>query len=386
LKVKIKNFQSIESADLTVDGFTVIVGRSNIGKSAIVRAIDGALTNLSGDSFVRLGEHHAEVELETDNLTLKWSKGGGLNDYVINGEDFESVGRGAPSVIAEAGFREVEVSRATIPVQVAGQFNPIFLLDPGKVSGSLAAEVVSDIGRLGELQSALRNAAKDRRSLDTVQRVRRKDLKQAKSDVEAFENLDASVALGERLRELHGELDSLSAGIRKLEVFQEAIEEAQAEVMSYEGAELLPLPSWDSDALYDRTKQLETFQTVYKDALTDVRHYQGLGPALLPDWTGDGDLKRLEALTKFKTHAESAQAQLNDLGVLPDVPVTPEFDLEDLHRLEEMRGDFAQVSSELPKLDADLKRLEVESRAAHDEVHALLEEAGICPLCNTDMS
>ena len=51
--VEIRNFQSIEKATIKIDGFTVVVGRSNIGKSALVRAVKAALTGAPVSSFVR---------------------------------------------------------------------------------------------------------------------------------------------------------------------------------------------------------------------------------------------------------------------------------------------------------------------------------------------
>ena len=44
LDVEIRNFQSIDHVHLRVEGFTALVGRSNIGKSAVVRAVKAALT------------------------------------------------------------------------------------------------------------------------------------------------------------------------------------------------------------------------------------------------------------------------------------------------------------------------------------------------------
>jgi len=384
MRVKIKDFQSIEEAELTIDGFTVVVGRSNIGKSAVVRAVEGALTNLSGDSFVRLGAHHTEVELDCPDLQLTWKKGGGFNDYVINGEVFESVGRGAPPVIAEAGFREVEVSRASIPVQVASQFNPIFLLDPSKVSGSLAAEVVSDIGRLGELQEALRNASKDRRSLETVQRVRHKDLKQTRAEIQAYDALDEDLALGDNLRDLMREVETLQSEIKHLEELSEEYRSAREEVSKYQDADTISLPEWKGDSLYDETRVYSRVQEAYQEALKDLSRFDGLDNVTLPEWEGDASLKRIAALGKFQDHVLEAQGTLGQMGDLPDLPKTPDLGFDDLHLLERMQRAYHHLKEELPKLQVDVERLDRESKQAHDEVHELLEEAGICPLCEKE--
>ena len=49
LKVTIENFQSISKGELEfTQGINIIVGQSNSGKSAILRAIKGSVLNPSG--------------------------------------------------------------------------------------------------------------------------------------------------------------------------------------------------------------------------------------------------------------------------------------------------------------------------------------------------
>ena len=67
MKIQVKNFQSIKKAEVEVKGLTVITGPNNIGKSALARAISGVFSNLKGNSFVRKGESHCEVEVEFED-------------------------------------------------------------------------------------------------------------------------------------------------------------------------------------------------------------------------------------------------------------------------------------------------------------------------------
>jgi predicted ATP-dependent endonuclease of OLD family len=55
IEIEVNDFQSISHTAVTIDKFSVIVGRSNIGKSALVRAIQCALTGAVGTDFVRHG-------------------------------------------------------------------------------------------------------------------------------------------------------------------------------------------------------------------------------------------------------------------------------------------------------------------------------------------
>ena len=52
LKVTVEDFQSIDKAELEVSGFTCLTGKSNIGKSALLRALNAAMKNLPANSFI----------------------------------------------------------------------------------------------------------------------------------------------------------------------------------------------------------------------------------------------------------------------------------------------------------------------------------------------
>lgn len=68
--VEIKDFQSLQRVHLDiVPGINIITGRTNIGKSAVIRAIDSALFNMGDDSMVRGGQRMSGVSI--DNGTHK---------------------------------------------------------------------------------------------------------------------------------------------------------------------------------------------------------------------------------------------------------------------------------------------------------------------------
>ena len=55
-EVSIKDFQIIQNANLTFQrGLNCLIGQSNNGKSAILRAIKAAIYNYPGTTSVRLG-------------------------------------------------------------------------------------------------------------------------------------------------------------------------------------------------------------------------------------------------------------------------------------------------------------------------------------------
>lgn len=142
-QINIRNFQSIESANLEVSGLTVIWGpHSSIGKSAVVRAIDAVLFGNAPRGIVRNGAKAAAVTIQWDNHSISWVKGDAVNGYVIDGVKFDKVGRAVPEEIAALGFYELEMQDITVKPQIRKQFDkawPLILSAPdlGKVVGSL---------------------------------------------------------------------------------------------------------------------------------------------------------------------------------------------------------------------------------------------------------
>ena len=72
MKVEIKNYQSIVSQTLEVEGLTVVVGKSNVGKSALLRSISASWFGQSGDYFIRDGTPNCEVRCVFDGLEIGW--------------------------------------------------------------------------------------------------------------------------------------------------------------------------------------------------------------------------------------------------------------------------------------------------------------------------
>jgi hypothetical protein len=97
LKVKVKDFQAIKSADIAVEGITIIVGANDVGKTAMSRAIRSTLLNSSNDDMVRWGQSEFEVSIDVDgdNIVYGRSKnrsGAGVR-VSYNGNSKTKVGR-----------------------------------------------------------------------------------------------------------------------------------------------------------------------------------------------------------------------------------------------------------------------------------------------------
>ena len=199
MRVTVENFQSLAKAQIDVEGLTAVVGPSDRGKSALVRAIDGCLFNKGGEQFVREGASFTQVALDwpygnDQRHEVVWTKGGGKNNYQIDGELFDKVGAKVPDALQALGFKAVLIGGRLkeeggieggewVRPQIAGQFDGIFLLDR---PGTFLSEVIVRLSRLSVLQRASRQCVLDLKQTKSQLTVRQGDLTKATTEAEAL--------------------------------------------------------------------------------------------------------------------------------------------------------------------------------------------------------
>lgn len=253
MKVRIQNFQSLKDTTVEVEGLTVLVGPSHRGKSAFIRAVEGALFNRPGDQFVREGASKAVVAIEdlpalsadTDapagTINVTWTKGKSVNDYLINGQPYGRVGTGAPPPLAEAGYRDVWIGDkerrkgSYIRPQVATQFEPLFLLTQ---TGSFISDVLSVISRHAVLLTAQGRCGSDLKSTKQLLGVRRSDRETEAGKLTALDEVPAFVARVEALVEEARRVEAARAAVERLR----ALVARRQAVLRLSGLPVPPVP------------------------------------------------------------------------------------------------------------------------------------------------
>jgi len=147
-RLHVRNFQSLHDVNLELLPFTVIVGPSSSGKSALTRAIKTLTSNRRGTEWITHGERTASITAETEQgtvtLTRSRSSASSDNAYTITPTGQPTLQR----IYAKLGGDTPEdVSRfmgipANSNLIFAGQFDKPFLLDDS------TAEVARTLGAL----------------------------------------------------------------------------------------------------------------------------------------------------------------------------------------------------------------------------------------------
>lgn len=349
VKIKVENFQSIQSVDVEVTGFTVVTGPNNVGKSALLRAVRGVFENTGGTSFIRDGKDRSKVELDFgEGCKVLWEKGRKAKDrpsYTLNDSDPVYPGSSVPDEVQELGVQAIQAGGHELWPTIAPQFvGQVFLLDK---PGSVMAEAVADVERVGALNGALRRAESDRRTAASTLKVRKADAVGLASELQAFDGLD-EIAEGVRGLEASGErLDKITKVLSDLRGLSSKRALAKREVEGLSQVGLLSVP--------------------------DVEGVNALRNQLEDAWVLQ---RRLDKAREVKSSLTGVETVGSDL-VVPDVQGLQ----EGIRGLRHTLSNREDILSQMSRLEDDLVEALRELENVREEVDALVYEMGGCPAC-----
>lgn len=229
-RLKVSNFQSIEEADISLGALTVIVGPSNSGKSALLRALRAVARNVNSPSAVRVGKTSFAASVETNGITVGIERGKGQSKYWTadaegNEQAYTKAARAVPDDIQRA--LALPVPDGTPDIAFTSQIDPPFLLSE---TGSVAAKVIGDLTNVSKLHEAAKESNRRRLEASKVAKIREQDaLDCAAAMRDRFSDLHAHAAGVKEARSLLEEVrvkartrDALSALLRDFEMAEKA--------------------------------------------------------------------------------------------------------------------------------------------------------------------
>jgi len=197
--LSIKNFQSHENLDIEFsEGVTGLIGRSQSGKTAALRAL--SLLTENKPSSARFYSNFApkngstEISLDIDNnkisviKNVKVAKDKTKNltstNYIINGEEFSGVGRNVPDRIVEAlNISELNIQKqldqpfliTSSPGEVSRTINKITNIDKADVwISELNKKINSSKREILETEADIDNIKKNLKKYDGIDKVENK--------------------------------------------------------------------------------------------------------------------------------------------------------------------------------------------------------------------
>lgn len=225
----VRHFQSLDDVELELAPFTVIVGPSSSGKSALTRALNTLIANRRGHAFISHGERISTITARTSQGTVTLTRGKGTSDnsYVIIPSDpahplapqttYSKLGGEVPAEVSK--FLGIDPRD---PIAFASQFDKPYLLDDSP------AEIARTLGSLTNATVLLEGAREsNRRKLDAKRTLttRQADLQSITERVPSFRALGAQrEALSEaeeaieRARAIQQDIEDLSRALEAHEI------------------------------------------------------------------------------------------------------------------------------------------------------------------------
>ena len=249
IEIEIRRFQSIEHVTLRVTGFSALVGRSNIGKSAVIRAVQSALGDPPSADYIRhdgtcarrVGAKKckcvASVHIKMPGFDLLWKKGDGVNCYKFNDIEYNSVGQGTPDFLP--GFLPVKVGDRKAMLQVADQFYPMFLLDK---SGGAVADLLSDVANLDRINVASRFADKDLKEATSTLKLRQRDVSALSAELAGYDGLDKAVERVETVQSALNRVQTLCRCVTELDTFIDAVRSVGRQLKALQAVTAVVIP------------------------------------------------------------------------------------------------------------------------------------------------
>ena len=434
ITIRVRNYQSIEDATVVVDGFTVVTGQNNTGKSAFQRAVRAAFQNAKGSSFIRHGADKCIVNIDFgDGHTLQWEKGRTSKDkpkYIIDGGEPIFPGQGVPDEVLNLGIHPIEIGKDSVWPQFAPQFKgQLFLIDQ---PGSVLAEAVSDVDRVSQLNQALRLAESDKRNSAAKMKVRLVDEETQTKDVAKFKGLDQVVSDMQSLEVQEKQLARIEKALTGMKDLRDRVRRHQKVVLDLSGVDKIEVPDdLVLEATLKELKALEPLQVQRNRQQRIVLDLSGVDQIDVPEVDLGPTLKELEVLENLRGRRNRYQRIVSDASWVDSVSVPSEGDLgsilkdlealtgirnryevsfqqkkrwndlldsadigslgneavdkclQALEKFEGLRSTWIAVVQKVAGATNEVDKAEKEAAAADEELRQLLDGLEECPLCGS---
>ena len=218
-KLRIENFQSIEKQELLLKGFVAFTGKSNLGKSAVRRAIGAVLFNDWDKSFSREGtnlptivQFSKESNDGTPIYDILMKKSDEHNDYTVTTsegkQNFSKVGKTIPEAITNLGYKVLDMGDFTLNLTTTKQTDPLFIVSYKQATNT---KILNRLFNISKLENASQLVQRDLRSTK-IEQNKTIDLYNEKKNqlTEIIEQYESTVTLRDKVKTLIHKIELLT--------------------------------------------------------------------------------------------------------------------------------------------------------------------------------
>ena len=198
--LELKNFQSHKQSLLEFhSGMNVIIGKSDTGKSAIIRALRLVTENKpNGDSYRSHWGGDTEVSISKNNETLSRIRKNTQNGYVLNGTEHNAIGQDVPEEILKwINFTEVNLQ---------SQMDAPFLLS--ETSGKVA-QYFNKVAGLEQIDASIKYITSVHKKAKSENEMLEKYIKGINTDISALPDINTFEKSVTRLARMQSRIEKL---------------------------------------------------------------------------------------------------------------------------------------------------------------------------------
>lgn len=392
-RIRIRDYQSIALLDLPIDSNTVLVGETDTGKSAVLRAITTLFTLPRGEAFIRDGAQSCEVALhltsEQGETVIVYSKKRKVSaslsvfypGYPANPAQTTKTWEACqelPPEIAAFGLSELRLDEDTwVHLNLADQLEQPFLLS----NENLAAKVLGRLSFVDRVNAAMRKVNADVRRDNLSKPILEKDVLSLEKKLSGFLFLPEFKSIVDQSSGTAATVSRLDSELKEL-----PLEKLQEEDLLVKVIAALA-PGAVSTGLTISSEQAHLCSDAVEVILSDKFILDEAAPllsaqipsAVFPDLT---ILSReveilLESNHTLNQSIPLISAQIPS-AVFPDVAAVGRGyqDLkQDWDTFESKVDEATQAKTDLESMNAELKQSE-------SALEVLKQQLGICPTCS----
>lgn len=270
--VTVKNFQAHTNSTFNLEnGLNLIVGTSDSGKSALARAINFVLYNISESDFVRLKEKQFEVEIVfADGAVIKRTKGKDINSvsykypHDFDFTTYKAFGNNYPEEVLDFLDRPV-YTKSLGAVSYSDQSNKNFLIEQ---PASAQPKIISSIVGTDDLQKAADNCSSKVRNYNEQIKISENLIKTLEDKIETdYVNLDEKkkalddlLIVVDQISSLETEVLLIDSDIKSYQSINKRGKEAKKNQILHE--KIVKTLHDKVDVLINKSSELETISTI----------------------------------------------------------------------------------------------------------------------------
>lgn len=345
-RIEIENFQSHKKTDLKfVPGVNVIIGSSDSGKSAILRAINWVASNRPlGDSFRSEWGGDTKVKIQTsDKQEIERNRSASKNEYILNKDVLKAFGTDVPEEVINALKMD--------SYNIQSQMDSPFLLShtPGE-----AARMLNKAASIDDIDIAISGISGSLTRINNNIKYKEKQLAEYKDKIKQYENLSNIEELVSAAEALEKQKEILIQHKRELSLVYSKVDRVQ---QGLKESEHIP------ELLEDVLAVEKEFNT-YQEQLTENELICKISQRI----------KNIHNLLKKTENVEKAINTVNEI-------ITQDKELKEkqnqIYALEKITNRIIRNQSAIDKMDKEIKHME--------EIYKN-NMPDTCPLCESQIS